>query len=97
RDQHPLPTRRSSDLGLHRLGCLNTLEQRVDDRFLVARRQIGARLLAELNTLASLVEQRRLDATEAEVEARCPRPWEGQGTWIARSEEHTSELQSLAY
>src|SRR5207248_1406681 len=29
------------------------------------------------------VERRRIGATEPEVAARWPRPWEGQGTWIA--------------
>src|SRR2546425_13241665 len=56
--------------GVGGLGGLDALQEGVDGRFLVARGKMRARLIGDRLAYANLVEQRRLDATEAEVEAR---------------------------
>src|ERR1700682_4612294 len=65
--------------GIRRLGRLDPLQERVHDRLLVAGGQVGPLLVADRLAFADLVEEGGLDAAEAEVQPRGPRPGEGDG------------------
>src|SRR5438128_3247498 len=69
------------------LSRLNALQQRIDDGLLVAGRQVRALLLGQRGPLPHLVEQRGLDAAEAEVEAGCTRSRKSDSPRIARCRE----------
>src|SRR5205823_13339162 len=66
---------------------LSALQQRIDDGLLIAGRQIRTLLLGQRRPLPHLVEQGGLDAAEAEIEAGCARPREGDCSRIARCRE----------
>src|SRR5205823_9990359 len=96
RDLPPFPTRRSSDLGMTRQQARRALRLRVQQRADVVREYLRSLPIAHIDAQPPLrIEQERSGGMIHAVAAGC-----GSRLLLVehlRSEEHTSELQSLAY
>src|SRR5205823_13472435 len=90
-DLHSFPTRRSSDLGRRAVPVFQLVAERyLDPRY--APEAVAPVCGIPVETIRRIASEIAETAFGEEIEI--PVPWTD---WAGRSEEHTSELQSLAY